>query len=125
MTSGITLCDARTLHRRDHAPRRRSSAGTLLVRGLVLGTTDHRHPLVSEMERWGDLCISGQLRVINLPKYCVRFRRPSAHTGAGVGTLLAKMVTRRRRFPDPPNPMHRIHEEADQACWQPRSSGAC
>ncbi len=36
---------------------------------LVLGTTDHRHPLVSEMEQWGDLCISGELKVINLPVY--------------------------------------------------------
>jgi sulfate adenylyltransferase len=24
---------------------------------LVLGTTDSRHPLVSEMEQWGDLCV--------------------------------------------------------------------
>ena len=36
---------------------------------LVLGTTDSRHPLVSEMEQWGDLCISGELKVINLPIY--------------------------------------------------------
>ena len=35
----------------------------------VLGTTDPRHPLVSEMIRWGDLCISGRLRVVNLSAY--------------------------------------------------------
>ncbi len=76
---------------------------------LVLGTTDHRHPLVSEMERWGDFCISGQLRVINLPKYYdfIELRR----TPAQVRTLLeqkghAKVVAFQTR-----NPMHRIHEE--------------
>ena len=35
----------------------------------VLGSTDHRHPLVSEMDQWGDICISGELKVINLPMY--------------------------------------------------------
>lgn len=36
---------------------------------LVLGTTDNRHPMVSEMDRWGDLCISGELKVLNMPSY--------------------------------------------------------
>ncbi len=34
---------------------------------LVLGTTDPRHPLISEMLHWGKIYISGNLRVINLP----------------------------------------------------------
>ncbi len=34
---------------------------------LVLGTVDHRHPLVSEMERWGDFCISGELKGLTPP----------------------------------------------------------
>src|SRR3990170_399871 len=36
---------------------------------LVLGTTDPRHPLVSEMNRWGKVYLSGALKVIDLPKY--------------------------------------------------------
>ncbi len=33
----------------------------------VCGTQDPRHPLVSEMYRWGKLNISGRLRVLQLP----------------------------------------------------------
>ncbi len=76
---------------------------------LVLGTTDARHPLVSEMEQWGDLCISGELKVINLPTYYdfVDIRRTPAETrdlleGMGHENVVA-FQTR--------NPMHRIHEE--------------
>jgi sulfate adenylyltransferase len=36
---------------------------------LVLGTTDVRHPLVAEMDSWGRTCISGSLKVLNLPKH--------------------------------------------------------
>jgi sulfate adenylyltransferase len=75
---------------------------------LVLGTTDHRHPLVPEMAHWGDLCISGELRVINPPKYYdfVDLRRTPAQTrellsGMGSETVVA-FQTR--------NPMHRVHE---------------
>jgi sulfate adenylyltransferase len=75
---------------------------------LVLGTTDHRHPLVPEMGHWGDLCISGELRVINPPKYYdfVDLRRTPAQTrellsGMGSETVVA-FQTR--------NPMHRVHE---------------
>ncbi len=31
---------------------------------LVCGTTDSRHPLVSEMNSWGELCITGRLRLL-------------------------------------------------------------
>ncbi|MGD8455355.1 MAG: bifunctional sulfate adenylyltransferase/adenylylsulfate kinase [Anaerolineales bacterium] len=75
----------------------------------VLGSTDPRHPLVSEMDRWGDVCISGELKVINLPNYndFTDLRR----TPAEVRALLAKlgydtMVAFQTR-----NPMHRVHEE--------------
>ena len=37
--------------------------------GNVLGTQDFRHPLVSEIEHWGEFNISGKLRVLNLPKH--------------------------------------------------------
>lgn len=76
---------------------------------LVLGTTDERHPLVSEMERWGDLCISGELRVLNLPKYYdfVDIRRTPAQVRSQLEQLgYAKVVAFQTR-----NPMHRIHEE--------------
>lgn len=75
---------------------------------LVLGTTDHRHPLVSEMDRWGDLCISGALRVLNLPKYYdfVDIRR----TPAEVRALLAEIGNPKVVAFQTRNPMHRVHE---------------
>jgi sulfate adenylyltransferase len=36
---------------------------------LAYGTTDPRHPLISEMNSWGDVCISGRLRVLALPRH--------------------------------------------------------
>ena len=76
---------------------------------LVLGTTDSRHPLVSEMEQWGDLCISGELKVINMPVYYdfVDIRRTPAETRA----LLEKMGNENVVAFQTRNPMHRIHEE--------------
>ena len=75
---------------------------------LVLGTTDHRHPLVSEMDRWGDLCISGELKVLDLPKYYdfVDIRR----TPAEVRALLSHMGNRKVVAFQTRNPMHRVHE---------------
>lgn len=76
---------------------------------LVLGTTDARHPLVSEMEQWGDLCISGELRVINMPVYYdfVDIRRSPAETRAQLEEMgNANVVAFQTR-----NPMHRVHEE--------------
>jgi sulfate adenylyltransferase len=76
---------------------------------LVLGSNDPRHPLVSEMISWRDLCISGELKVLNPPIYYdfVELRR----TPAQVRDLfeqrgLEKVVAFQTR-----NPMHRIHEE--------------
>ena len=47
---------------------------------LAYGSNDARHPMVSEMARWGKVCISGELKVINLPKYYdfVEIRRTPA-----------------------------------------------
>ncbi|MGD9562093.1 MAG: bifunctional sulfate adenylyltransferase/adenylylsulfate kinase [Pyrinomonadaceae bacterium] len=39
------------------------------VAASVFGTNDPRHPLVSEMARWGRYNLSGRLRVLNLPVY--------------------------------------------------------
>ncbi|MGC9357541.1 MAG: sulfate adenylyltransferase, partial [Anaerolineae bacterium] len=76
---------------------------------LVLGTVDHRHPLVSEMDRWGDLCISGELKVLNLPKYYdfVDIRLTPARTR----TLLESLGNEKVVAFQTRNPMHRIHEE--------------
>lgn len=76
---------------------------------LVYGTTDARHPLVSEMQQWRDLCISGELKVLNLPVYYdfVEIRR----TPAQVRALLAEMGNRNVVAFQTRNPLHRIHEE--------------
>ncbi|MBT3391274.1 MAG: bifunctional sulfate adenylyltransferase/adenylylsulfate kinase [Chloroflexi bacterium] len=83
---------------------------------LVLGSTDHRHPLVSEMERWGDLCISGELKVINLPTYYdfQDIRRTPAQTR----TLLEGMGQKNVVAFQTRNPMHRVHEELTKLAAQ-------
>jgi sulfate adenylyltransferase len=35
----------------------------------VLGTNDSRHPLIAESKRWGKYNLSGELKVLQLPKY--------------------------------------------------------
>ncbi len=76
---------------------------------LVLGSTDPRHPLVSEMVQWGKVYISGELKVINQPRYhdFVELRR----TPAQVRQMLAKMGHGNVVAFQTRNPMHRIHEE--------------
>jgi len=76
---------------------------------LAYGTTDARHPMVSEMGRWGKVCISGELKVINLPKYYdfVELRR----TPAEVREMLQAMGHDNVVAFQTRNPLHRIHEE--------------
>lgn len=76
---------------------------------LVLGSTDPRHPLISEMIRWGKGYISGALQVIDLPHYndFVDLRR----TPAEVREQLAKMGYDKVVAFQTRNPLHRIHEE--------------
>ena len=76
---------------------------------LVLGTTDYIHPLVTEMNSWGDLCISGELKVLNLPVYYdfIDLRR----TPAQVRKLLESMGHSEVVAFQTRNPIHRIHEE--------------
>lgn len=73
------------------------------------GTTDTKHPMVSEMARWGKVCISGPLKVVNLPKYYdfVNLR----HTPAQVRTMLEEMGHDNVVAFQTRNPLHRIHEE--------------
>jgi sulfate adenylyltransferase len=76
---------------------------------LAYGSTDSRHPMVSEMERWNKVCISGPLKVINLPKYYdfVNLR----HTPAQVRACLEDMGNDNVVAFQTRNPLHRIHEE--------------
>ena len=76
---------------------------------LAYGSTDAKHPMVSEMARWNKVCISGPMKVVNLPKYYdfVELRRTPAQVraileGMGHDNVVA-FQTR--------NPLHRIHEE--------------
>lgn len=76
---------------------------------LVCGTTDARHPLVAEMNSWGDLCISGVLEVLQLtPRYDFRSLRMDAAEVRRRLELLGRsnVVAFQTR-----NPLHRAHEE--------------
>jgi sulfate adenylyltransferase len=76
---------------------------------LAYGTTDSKHPMVSEMVRWGNLCISGELKVINLPTY-YDFKE-LRHTPAQVRSHLEEMGNTNVVAFQTRNPLHRIHEE--------------
>lgn len=76
---------------------------------LAYGSTDSKHPMVSEMVRWGNLCISGELKVINLPMY-YDFK-DLRHTPAEVRVELEKMGNANVVAFQTRNPLHRIHEE--------------
>ena len=76
---------------------------------LAYGTNDMRHPMVAEMNSWGELCISGTLRVFQLPRYhdfCALRLEPAQVRQQlkelGYGNVVA-FQTR--------NPLHRAHEE--------------
>ncbi len=76
---------------------------------LAYGSTDSKHPMVSEMARWGKVCISGPMKVVNLPKYYdfVNLR----HTPAQVREKLEAMGNDNVVAFQTRNPLHRIHEE--------------
>jgi sulfate adenylyltransferase len=76
---------------------------------LALGTTDPRHPLVSEMNTWGKVYVSGELKVIDLPKYhdFIELRKTPAQVRAALTSMGYKRVVAFQTR----NPMHRIHEE--------------
>jgi len=76
---------------------------------LAYGSTDTKHPMVSEMGRWNKVCISGPLKVVNLPKYYdfVNLR----HTPAQVREMLTAMGNDNVVAFQTRNPLHRIHEE--------------
>ena len=75
----------------------------------VLGTRDVRHPLVAEMQRWGDVNLSGPLQILALPpRHDFRdIRLTPAETRARLAALgAANVVAFQTR-----NPLHRAHEE--------------
>ena len=83
---------------------------------LVCGTTDLRHPLIAEMQSWGDLCISGELKVVRLPKY-YDFRRLRLRP-AEVRTKLSELGHDSVVAFQTRNSMHRAHEEMTKRAIQ-------
>jgi sulfate adenylyltransferase len=83
---------------------------------LAYGTTDSRHPLVAEMEKWGELCISGEMQVVRLPKY-YDFRRLRL-TPAEVRARLTELGHEKVVAFQTRNPMHRAHEEMTKRAMQ-------
>ncbi len=76
---------------------------------LAYGSMDSRHPMVSEMVRWGKVCASGPLKVINLPHYYdfIDLRHTPEQVREKLATLgHSNVVAFQTR-----NPLHRIHEE--------------
>ncbi len=76
---------------------------------LAYGSTDSKHPMISEMARWGRVCISGPMKVINLPTY--HDFKDLRRTPAEVRSLLEKMGNDNVVAFQTRNPLHRIHEE--------------
>ncbi|MFQ5738564.1 MAG: bifunctional sulfate adenylyltransferase/adenylylsulfate kinase [Acidobacteriota bacterium] len=75
----------------------------------AFGTQDVRHPLVAEMHGWGKLCLSGQLRVLHLPRrYDFQsLRMTPAQTRSRLESMgRSNVVAFQTR-----NPLHRVHEE--------------
>jgi sulfate adenylyltransferase len=82
----------------------------------VFGTRDTRHPLVSEMTKWGPLFLSGRLKVVELPKHhdFQDLRLTPEQTREelkrrGYHNVVA-FQTR--------NPMHRSHEETTKRAME-------
>ncbi|WP_448588136.1 bifunctional sulfate adenylyltransferase/adenylylsulfate kinase [Thermocrinis sp.] len=75
----------------------------------VLKTLDSFHPLVPELFLWGEYCISGELKVLQLPTYYdfPEYRLTPAQTREKLQKLgYENVVAFQTR-----NPMHRVHEE--------------
>ncbi len=86
------------------------------VAAKVVGSTDPRHPLTSEMNRWGPVNVAGHLRVLQLPAHYdfTDYRLTPAQVrqrlaGSGHANVLA-FQTR--------NPLHRVHEEITKRAMQ-------
>jgi sulfate adenylyltransferase len=75
----------------------------------VFGSQDPRHPLVSEMERWGPYNASGRLQVLQLPRHYdfQGLRLTPARAREELGTFGHRNVVAFQTR----NPLHRVHEE--------------
>lgn len=83
---------------------------------LVCGTLDARHPLVAEMNSWGERCVTGRLRVFQLPqRYDFRTLRM---TPAEVRQRLLRIGQRNVVAFQTRNPLHRAHEEMTKRAVQ-------
>lgn len=76
---------------------------------LAYGTNDVRHPLVAEMNSWGELCVSGALRVLQLPHYYDfrKLRLTPTQVRERLNALKRPNVVAFQTR----NPLHRAHEE--------------
>jgi len=75
----------------------------------ILGTQDFRHPLVTEIQHWGKIKLSGKLRVLNLPKH---FDFEDLRLSpAEVREKLARLNNQSVVAFQTRNPIHRAHEE--------------
>ena len=75
----------------------------------VLGSRDVRHPLVAEMQGWGEVALSGRLRILTLPeRHDFReLRLTPSETRARLDAMGASRVVAFQTR----NPLHRAHEE--------------
>ncbi|HLM00044.1 MAG TPA: bifunctional sulfate adenylyltransferase/adenylylsulfate kinase [Pyrinomonadaceae bacterium] len=87
----------------------------------VLGTEDARHPLVAEMSGWGKLNVSGELRVLELPRYYdfSELRLAPAEIRARLASLGSNRVVAFQTR----NPLHRAHEELTKRAME-KTGGA-
>jgi sulfate adenylyltransferase len=75
----------------------------------VLGSRDLRHPLVAEMERWGEINLSGKLTVLKLPAHYdfTDIRLTPTQSRQRLSQMgYPNVVAFQTR-----NPLHRVHEE--------------
>lgn len=73
------------------------------------GNLDIKHPMVVEMRSWGRYCISGKIKVKNLPKY--HDFKDLRRTPKEVREILQSMGNKNVVAFQTRNPMHRAHEE--------------
>ena len=66
---------------------------------LAYGSNDPRHPMVSEMERWGKVCISGRDQGRE-PAQISRLYRTAPHTCPGARDTRENGARKRCRIPD-------------------------